>query len=109
MGVEQTCNTSGSSWLFATTNYTESTPCLLPFVPRHETPVLSAPETLVGEGLRAEAIADHLNAEGYRPPKRRERFGRQGVLALLPHLGVSEQRTHGMHRDALDTNEWWVP
>ncbi len=65
--------------------------------------------TLVGEGLRAEAIADHLNAEGYRPPKRRERFGRQGVLARLPHLGVREQRTHGMHRDALDTHEWWVP
>jgi hypothetical protein len=64
---------------------------------------------LVGEGLGAEAIAERLNAEGYRPPKRRERFGRQGVLALLHRLGLREQRTRSTQSDELIGDEWWVP
>ena len=39
-------------------------------------------------GCRAAAIAARLNAEGFRPPKRREQFGRQGVADLLRQLGL---------------------
>ncbi len=42
---------------------------------------------LAGEGFCAQEIADRLNEEGYRPPKRRLRFGRQGVRDLLDRLG----------------------
>jgi hypothetical protein len=38
---------------------------------------------LSGEGRSASAIAEALNAEGYRPPKRRDTFGEQGVRDLL--------------------------
>ncbi len=65
--------------------------------------------TLADEGLRVEAIAEALNAEGYRPPKRHERFGRQGVLDLLHRLGVREQRSRSVQRDGLEEDEWWVP
>jgi hypothetical protein len=43
---------------------------------------------LAAEGLSSAVIAQRLNAEGYRPPKRRERFGAQGVQDLLQRLGV---------------------
>lgn len=43
---------------------------------------------LAAEGLSSAAIAQRLNAEGYRPPKRRERFGAQGVQDLLQRLRV---------------------
>jgi len=35
------------------------------------------------EGLSAAAIAERLNAEGFRPPKRVERFNRGMVQRLL--------------------------
>ncbi len=63
---------------------------------------------LAGEGLTAEAIAARLNAEGYRPPKRREHFGRQGVQELLRDLGVRAPRPRAHHRDGLGPEEWWV-
>ena len=65
--------------------------------------------TLVSEGLGAEAIADRLNAEGYRPPKRRARFGRQGVLDLLQRLGVREAQARSSQPQALGVDEWWLP
>ena len=64
--------------------------------------------TLAGEGLTAEAIATRLNAEGYRPPKRREQFGRQGVQELLRDLGVRAPRPQPQPRDGLGADEWWV-
>jgi len=65
--------------------------------------------TLADDGLGVEAIADQLTAEGYRPPKRHERFGRQGVLDLLHRLGVREQRSRSVQRDGLEEDDWWVP
>ncbi len=64
--------------------------------------------TLVQEGLGAAAIAQHLNREGYRPPKRREQFGRQGVLDLLQRLGIRRHATRTTQRDELAADEWWV-
>jgi DNA invertase Pin-like site-specific DNA recombinase len=61
---------------------------------------------LAAEGLAAGAIAQRLNAEGYRPPKRRERFGAQGVEDLLVRLGVRTKRSHSRPRAPLGPYEW---
>jgi len=63
---------------------------------------------LAGEGLTAAAIAARLNAEGYRPPKRREHFGRQGVQELLRDLGVRAPQPRAYPGNDLGAEEWWV-
>jgi len=50
---------------------------------------------LAGAGLSAATIAARLNAAGVRPPKRRERFGEQGVRDLLQRLGVGPHAIAG--------------
>jgi len=47
------------------------------------------------EGLSAAGIADRLNAEGFRPPKRAERFNRGMVRRLLWHLDLDRREPHG--------------
>jgi DNA invertase Pin-like site-specific DNA recombinase len=47
------------------------------------------------ERLSAGAMADRLNAEGFRPPKRAERFTRGMVQRLLWHLGLARRAPHG--------------
>src|SRR6266508_1162535 len=64
---------------------------------------------LAGEGLRAGAIAARLNAEGFRPPKRRDRFGDQGVLRLMQRLGLDAPRSRSRSQDGLAADEWWLP
>lgn len=64
---------------------------------------------LAGERLSAEEIANRLNEEGYRPPKRRQRFGRQGVRDLLGRLGLTRRQSHTQKRDGLGKDEWWLP
>ena len=63
---------------------------------------------LAGAGLTSEAIAAQLNAEGYRPPKQREQFGRRGVQELLRDLGVRAPRPQSQPRAGLEAAEWWV-
>jgi DNA invertase Pin-like site-specific DNA recombinase len=48
-----------------------------------------------GERLSAAEIAARLNAEGFRPPKRAERFTREMVQRLLWHLGLARREPHG--------------
>lgn len=48
-----------------------------------------------GEGLSAAGIAERLNAEGFRPPKRVERFNRGMVHRLLWHLDLDRREPHG--------------
>lgn len=45
--------------------------------------------------LEAAAIADRLNAEGFRPPKRAARFTRDMVLRRMAHLGLVRRPRHG--------------
>jgi hypothetical protein len=45
--------------------------------------------------LNATAIAGRLNAEGFRPPKRTNRFTRDMVLRLTAHLGLARRQRHG--------------
>jgi DNA invertase Pin-like site-specific DNA recombinase len=47
------------------------------------------------EGLSAARIADRLNAEGFRPPKRAERFNPGMVRRLLWHLDLDRREPHG--------------
>jgi DNA invertase Pin-like site-specific DNA recombinase len=65
--------------------------------------------TLASEGRSAVAIAAQLNADGFRPPKRRERFGRQGVNQLMHRLGLFPPHARGQPRDGLAPDEWWLP
>ena len=47
------------------------------------------------EGLSAARIAERLNAEGFRPPKRAERFTREMVQRLAWHLDLPRREPHG--------------
>ncbi|MEU5431650.1 recombinase family protein [Streptomyces olivoreticuli] len=64
---------------------------------------------LAAAGHAAPAIAKTLNAEGFRPPKRREHFGAQGVRELLRELGCISQQERSLRRKAqpLGPDEWW--
>jgi DNA invertase Pin-like site-specific DNA recombinase len=52
-----------------------------------------------GEGLSTAEIAERLNEEGFRPPKRAERFNRGMVQRLLCRLGLSHRQPHGSRSD----------
>jgi len=64
---------------------------------------------LAAEGLQARQIAERLNAEGYRPPKRRETFGPEGVGNLMHRLGLCDRRSRSKDRTGLAQHEWWLP
>ncbi len=50
---------------------------------------------LAGRGLSSRQIADQLNTDGLRPPKRTDRFGPGQVLALTRRLGVRIHHPRG--------------
>lgn len=50
---------------------------------------------LCGEGLRAAAVADRLNAEGFRPPRRGNRFKPAVVLWLMTKVGLPRRERYG--------------
>ncbi|MEU9214793.1 hypothetical protein AB0D27_44880 [Streptomyces sp. NPDC048415] len=64
---------------------------------------------LAAAGQTAPAIAKILNAEGFRPPKRRDHFGTQGVRQLLRELGCISPQEQSLRRNAppLGPDEWW--
>ena len=47
------------------------------------------------EGLSTAEIADRLNEEGFRPPKRADRFNRGMVQRLLCRLELTHRKPHG--------------
>jgi len=65
---------------------------------------------LQGERLSSAAIAERLNREGFRPPKRTARFQRGMVHRLLTKLGLGRPRVHPEdERALLGPHEWWLP
>jgi DNA invertase Pin-like site-specific DNA recombinase len=58
-----------------------------------------------GERRRAAWIAERLNAEGFRPPKRTGRFTGEMVRRLLARLGLTRRERDG-GRSGLDRDEW---
>jgi hypothetical protein len=55
---------------------------------------------LAQAGRTAAVIATTLNDEGFRPPKRRDHFGTQGVRQLLQELGCVSRQEHAQHQAA---------
>jgi DNA invertase Pin-like site-specific DNA recombinase len=62
---------------------------------------------LSDSGLSASAIAERLNAEGFRPPKRTDRFTNQMVWRLLGELGLGHRPRYGS-RSGLRRHEYRV-
>ena len=62
------------------------------------------------EGCSAARIADALNREGFRPPKRTERFRKSMIHRLLNRCGLSPRRpTAEQDRESLGSDEWYLP
>lgn len=65
-------------------------------------------QQLAQADLTTDEIIQQLHQAGFRPPKRRNHFNREGVQALMRRLGLihpSSSKT----REALAENEWWLP
>jgi hypothetical protein len=69
-------------------------------------PLCARAVELATQGLSSAAIAQRLNAEGYRPPKRRERFGAQGVQDLLQRLGARTKASRAAPAPGVGADEW---
>jgi len=69
-------------------------------------PLCASARQLAADGLSSAAIAERLNAEGYRPPQRRERFGAQGVRDLLQRLGAQTTASRLAPARDLGAHEW---
>ena len=64
---------------------------------------------LAEAGFTIAQIAGHLNAEGFRPPKRIPVFTPNAVSDLLRALGIQRSRVPaGRNRPALAQHEWWL-
>jgi hypothetical protein len=62
---------------------------------------------LAGSGCTVAQIAEHLNAEGFQPPKRIPAFTPNAVSDLLRALGIQRPRIPA-RRPALAQHEWWL-
>jgi hypothetical protein len=62
---------------------------------------------LTDSGATLTQIAQRLNAEGFRPPKRIDVFTPNAVSDLLRALGIQRSRTPA-RRPALAQHEWWL-
>jgi hypothetical protein len=60
------------------------------------------------EGLSRVAIADVLNAEGWRPAKRRKTFSAEMVSSLVVRQGLNSSKARPRFV-ALETDEWSLP
>ena len=64
---------------------------------------------LAGAGCTIAQIAEQLNAEGFRPPKRSPAFTPNAVRDLLQALGIHRSRNPASrNRPALAQHEWWL-
>jgi hypothetical protein len=64
-------------------------------------------EQLSQQKQTARRIADQLNAEGWRPPKRRTTFNSSMIQHLLWRCGRHGPRPRSMSDDLLGKQEWW--
>jgi DNA invertase Pin-like site-specific DNA recombinase len=69
--------------------------------------LLDRVQTLARQKLTAPEIAETLNREGWRPPKRRDTFNGSMVQHLLWRRGRHGVRPRCMSNDLLGPNEWW--
>jgi DNA invertase Pin-like site-specific DNA recombinase len=66
---------------------------------------------LAEAGMTAPKITEQINAEGFRPPKRRDRFGIQSIQNLLRRQGLLRYpgRTGHPPDERLGEHEWRLP
>jgi DNA invertase Pin-like site-specific DNA recombinase len=64
--------------------------------------------TLTAAGLSAPAIADRLNAEGYRPAHQDAHFRLTQVAELQRRLGLRACRPRIRDREGIGPEEWWA-
>jgi hypothetical protein len=67
--------------------------------------LISRLRAVCAEGLSVAAIAERLNEEGFRPPKRVDRFNRGMVQRLLSRLESAHRKPHG-NLSELDQDEY---
>jgi DNA invertase Pin-like site-specific DNA recombinase len=66
-------------------------------------------ETLHHEGLSFAQMAEHLNAEGFYPPKRTDRFTGEMIARLLNRIGLHDPRPRAMvAAEVLEPHEYWL-
>jgi hypothetical protein len=63
---------------------------------------------LAGSGCTTAQIAERLNTEGLRPPKRSPVFTPNAVTGLLRSLGIQRLGVPARDRPALAGHEWWL-
>jgi len=74
----------------------------------HDYPqLLERVEELAQQKRTANQIAEQLNREGWRPPKRRDTFNGPMVRHLLWRRGLRGGRPRSMSNDLLGPDEWW--
>jgi DNA invertase Pin-like site-specific DNA recombinase len=67
-------------------------------------------QQLIQRGLSSGQIAQQLNTEGWKPPKRADQFRAPMVRALLNRLGLGTvHRAPAYCKPKLKKNEWWLP
>jgi len=69
--------------------------------------LLDRVQALAQQKLTAVQIAEALNGEGWRPPKRRDTFNKSMVQHLLWRRGLHGARPRSMSNDLLGQDEWW--
>jgi len=69
--------------------------------------LLHRAQELVEQKQNARQIAEQLNREGWRPPKRRDTFNQAMVQHLLWRKGLHGVRPRSMSNDLLGQDEWW--
>jgi hypothetical protein len=62
---------------------------------------------LTAQGLKAAQIAEQLNHEEWRPPKRCEKFSYGSIIGLMSRLGLNKSSSQKNH-DILAQDEWWL-
>jgi DNA invertase Pin-like site-specific DNA recombinase len=60
------------------------------------------------EGLTSKRMAEQLNVEGWRPPKRRATFTADMVRTIMSRNGLTTRRGRAWRRPTLGANEWTV-
>jgi len=71
-------------------------------------PLRATVEAGVAAGLPLAAVAEQLNAAGYRPPKRSERFTAHILQEFLRRPGRHPRYPVVTHSERLGRDEWWL-
>jgi hypothetical protein len=59
------------------------------------------------QGYTSSQVADRLNTEGFRPPKRRSTFNASMVRQVISRWQGAQRRPVAVQAHELETHEWW--